>query len=126
LTARPPTFLLPSHDPLFTERSMSAGFPDHAAVDHGQAHRTSLIRAAIVCGVWLATWSLRHNGPSVRLGLDLILAGGGLWAAAPGRRASGRLFGEHGHWTSLIIALPIGFGIAAAAELWHMLRGSGG
>jgi hypothetical protein len=36
------------------------------------------------------------------------------------------MFGEHGHWTSLIIALPIGFGLAAAAELWHLLRGSGG
>jgi hypothetical protein len=105
---------------------MSAGFPDDAAtVDHRRVHRTSLIRAAIVCVVWLATWSLRQNGPSTRLGLDLILAGAGLWAAAPGRRESGRLFGEHGHWTSLIIALPIGFGIAAAAELWHMLRGTG-
>jgi hypothetical protein len=104
---------------------MSVGFPDDAvSVDHRRVHRISLIRAAIVCAVWLATWSLRHTGPSVRLGLDLILAGGGLWAAAPGRRASGRLFGEHGHWTSLIIALPIGFGIAAAAELWHLLRGT--
>jgi hypothetical protein len=51
---------------------------------------------------------------------------GGVWAAAPGRRAGGPLFGEHGHWTSLIIALPIGFGIAAAAELWHLIRGTGG
>jgi hypothetical protein len=33
------------------------------------------------------------------------------------------LFGEHGHRTSLIIALPIGFAIAPAAELWHLLRG---
>jgi hypothetical protein len=47
-------------------------------------------------------------------------------AAAPGRRAGGPVLGEHGHWTSLIIALPIGFGIAAAAELWHLLRGTGG
>jgi hypothetical protein len=42
---------------------------------------------------------------------------------APGRTVHGPLFGEHGHWTSLVIALPIGFGSAAAAELWHMLRG---
>jgi hypothetical protein len=76
---------------------MSAGFPDDAvSLDHRRV-RTSLIRAAIVCAVWLATWSLRQHGPSVRLGLDLVLAGGGLWAVAPGRRASGRLFGEHGH-----------------------------
>ena len=56
----------------------------------------------------------------------LLLAGAGVWAAAPGRREERALFGEHGHWTSLIIALPIGFGIAAAAELWHMLRGTAG
>lgn len=59
----------------------------------------------------------------MRLGLDLLLTGGGLWATIPGRRERGPLFGEHGHWTSLIIALPIGFGIAALAEAWHLLRG---
>jgi hypothetical protein len=83
---------------------MSAELPDAAvSVDSSRAHRDS--------------------GPEMRFGLDLLLAVGGLWAAAPGRRAHGPLFGEHGHWTSLVIALPIGFGIAAAAELWHMLRG---
>jgi hypothetical protein len=92
----------------------------------GNAQRASLIRAAVVCAVWIATWSLRGQGPSVRLGLDLVLTAAGLWAAAPGRRTGDPVFGEHGHWTSLIIALPIGFGIAAAAELWHMLRGTGG
>jgi len=91
-----------------------------------RAHRTSLVRAVVVCAVWVATLSLRDVGPSVRLGLDLVLTAGGLWAAAPGRRAGGPLFGEHGHWTSLVIALPIGFGIAAGAELWHILRGTSG
>ena len=83
------------------------------------------MRAVVVCTVWIATLSLRSLGPSVKLGLDLVLAVGGLWAAAPGRKAGGPIFGEHGHWTSLVIALPIGFGIAAAAELWHFLRGGG-
>jgi hypothetical protein len=95
------------------------------SVDLARAHRTSLVRALVVCAVWIATLSLREVGPSVRLGLDLVLTAGGLWAAAPGRRA-GPLFGEDGHWTSLVIALPIGFGIAAAAELWHILRGTSG
>ena len=94
--------------------------------DLAGVHRTSLIRALIVCAVWIGTLSLRHEGPTARLGLDLVLAAAGLWAAAPGRRAGSPLFGEHGHWTSVIIALPIGFGIAAAAELWHMLRSGGG
>jgi hypothetical protein len=76
--------------------------------------------------VWGGTLALRHLGPSVRLSLDVLLAIGGARAAAPGRRAGGPVFGEHGNWTSLIIALPIGFGIAAAAELWHLLRGTGG
>lgn len=42
-----------------------------------------------------------------------------------GRKASGKIFGEHGHWSSLIVALPIGFGIAAGAELRHLIRGGG-
>lgn len=96
-----------------------------AAGNLARIHRTSLVRALVVCAVWIGTLSLRHLGPSVRLGLDLVLAAAGLWAAAPGRRTGGPLFGEHGHWTSVIIALPIGFGIAAAAELWHLLRGGG-
>ena len=95
------------------------------SVDLARVHRTSLVRALLVCAVWIGTLSLRHAGPAARLGLDLVLAAGGLWAAAPGRRRDSPLFGEHGHWTSLIIALPIGFGIAAAAELWHFLRGGG-
>jgi len=95
------------------------------AVDLARAHRSSLVRALVVGAVWVATLSLRSLGPSVKLGLDLVLAAGGLWAAAPGREAGGPLFGEHGHWTSLIIALPIGFGIAAVAELWHLIRGGG-
>jgi hypothetical protein len=38
------------------------------------------------------------------------------------------VFGGHGHRTSLIIVLRIGFGfgIAATAELRHMLRGTAG
>jgi len=75
--------------------------------------------------VWLATWPLRHVGVEVGLGLDLGLTMGGWWATLPGRRAGGKVFGEHGHWSSLVIALPIGFGIAAAAEVWHLIRGGG-
>lgn len=93
--------------------------------DQSGAHRTSLMRALVVCAVWLATWALRPNGAEVRLGLDLVLALAGWWAVLPGRRGGGKLFGEHGHWSSLVIGLPIGFGIAAAAELWHMIRGAG-
>ena len=95
-------------------------------IDPRRVHRASLVRALIVCAVWIGTLSFRDQGPSMRLGLDLLLTAGGVWAAAPGRRRGDPLFGEHGHWTSLIIALPIGFGIAAAAELWHMLRGTAG
>jgi len=87
-------------------------------------HRASLVRALVVGAVWIATWSLRHTGSGARLGLDLVLAAGGWWAIQPGRRARDPLFGEHGHWTSLLVALPIGFGIAALAEIWHMLRGA--
>ena len=100
--------------PMATDLQPAAG----ASVELARARRTSLVRAVVVCGVWIATLPLRDLGPSVRLGLDLVLTAGGWWAAAPGRRAGG-------HWT-VIIALPIGFGIAAAAELWHMLRGPGG
>ncbi len=88
-------------------------------------HQTSLIRAVAVCALWLATWPLRSSGGEARLGLDIALALGGWWAVLPGRKAGGKLFGEHGHWSSLVIALPIGFGIAAAAELWHLIRGGG-
>lgn len=95
------------------------------AVEQTRVHRASLTRALVVCAVWIATLSLRHSGGEARLGLDLILAAGGWWAVLPGRRAGDKLFGEHGHWTSLVIALPIGFGIAAAAELWHIIRGTG-
>jgi hypothetical protein len=91
-----------------------------------RVHRASLVRGLVVCAVWIGTLGLRHLGPSVRLGLDVALTLAGVWAAAPGRRAGGPLFGEHGHWTSLVVALPIGFAIAAAAEVWHMLRGTGG
>jgi hypothetical protein len=112
----------PGKGPRKTELQSATG----GSVDLALTHRASLVRAVLVCAVWVATLSLRNVGPSVRLGLDLVLTAGGLWAAAPGRRAGGPLFGEHGHWTSLVIALPIGFGIAAAAELWHMLRGTGG
>ena len=94
-------------------------------VEQRRVHQTSLIRAAVVCAVWLATWPLRHVGGEVRLGLDLALTLGGWWAILPGRRAGGKVFGEHGHWSSLVIALPIGFGIAAAAEVWHLIRGGG-
>lgn len=106
---------------------MSGQVPTQApTTDLGRVHRVSLIRAAAVCALWLATLPLRHSGGSARVGLDLLLALAGWWAAQPGRRAGDELFGEHGHWTSLIIALPIGFGLAAAAELWHLIRGSGG
>lgn len=94
-------------------------------VEERRAHRTSLVRGAVVCVAWLATWPLRHASGEMRLGLDVILALGGWWAVLPGRRAGGKWFGEHGHWSSLVIALPIGFAIAAAAELWHLVRGGG-
>ena len=94
-------------------------------VEHKRVHQASLVRAVAVCAMWLATWPLRHTGGEARLGLDVLLALGGLWALMPGRRAGGKVFGEHGHWSSLIIALPIGFGIAAATELWHLIRGGG-
>lgn len=93
------------------------------ANEQKQAHKVSLIRAGVVCAVWLATWTLRGVSGEVRLGLDVILMLAGLWAMQPGRRAGGKIFGEHGHWSSLVIALPIGFGIAAAAEVWHLIRG---
>lgn len=94
-------------------------------VEQTRGHQSSLIRAAVVCAVWLATWPFRSSSGEVRLGLDVLLALGGLWALLPGRRAGGKVFGEHGHWSSLVIALPIGFGIAAAAELWHLITGGG-
>jgi hypothetical protein len=96
------------------------------SVELARVHRTSLLRALLVCALWAGTWFLRERGPAVRLGLDVVLALGGAWAAAPGRRRGGPIFGEHGHWTSVILALPIGFAIAAAAELWHLLRGTAG
>ena len=83
------------------------------------------LRGLAVCALWLATLPLRHSGSEARLGLDVVLALAGWWAVRPGRRQGGELFGEHGHWTSLVIALPVGFGIAAAVELWHLLRGAG-
>lgn len=91
--------------------------------EESRVHRTSLVRGLAVVAVWLATWPLRPSGVEMRLALDVVLALGGWWAMLPGRRAGGKLFGEHGHWSSLVVALPIGFAIAAAAELWHMLRG---
>ena len=94
-------------------------------VEERRVHRTSLIRGAAVCAAWLATWPLRPSGGEMRLALDVVLALGGWWAMLPGRRAGGKVFGEHGHWSSLVIALPIGFAIAAAAELWHLIRGGG-
>lgn len=96
-----------------------------APAERGRAHRASLIRAAVVCVVWLATWPLRRQGAEMRLGLDVLLALGGWWAVLPGRRSGDKLFGEHEHWSSLVVALPIGFAIAVAAELWHMIRGGG-
>jgi hypothetical protein len=94
--------------------------PQDAA--HVRAHRTALLRSALVLLAWLATWPLRPHGGTTRLALDGALALMGWWAVRPGRRAGGRFFGEDGHWTSLLIALPIGFAIAAAAEAWHLLR----
>ena len=91
--------------------------------EESRVHRASLIRGLAVVAVWLATWPLRPSGEEMRLALDVGLGLAGWWAVLPGRRAGGRLFGEHGHWSSLVVALPIGFAIAAAAELWHMLRG---
>lgn len=95
------------------------------AADEARVHRTSLFRGLAVCALWLATLPLRHSGGEARLGLDVVLALAGWWAVLPGRRQGGELFGEHGHWSSLVIALPVGFGIAAAVELWHLLRGTG-
>jgi hypothetical protein len=91
--------------------------------EESRVHRTSLVRGLAVVALWLATWPLRSSGEEMRLALNVVLALGGWWAMLPGRRAGGKLFGEHGHWSSLVVALPIGFAIAAAAELWHMLRG---
>lgn len=91
--------------------------------EESRVHRTSLIRGLAVVALWLATWPLRPSGEETRLALDVGLALAAWWAVLPGRRAGGKLFGEHGHWSSLVVALPIGFAIAAAAELWHMLRG---
>lgn len=85
--------------------------------------RVTVVRTAIVVALWVATLPLRRRGEEVRLGLDLVLAAAGWWAMRPGRRHGGPIFGEHGHWTSLVVALPVGFGIAAAVELWHMLHG---
>ncbi|HET8836921.1 MAG TPA: hypothetical protein VFN08_19480 [Gemmatimonadales bacterium] len=96
-----------------------------APVEESRVHRTSLVRGLAVVALWLATWPLRPSGAELRLGLDVALALAGWWAMLPGRRAGGKLFGEHGHWSSLVVALPIGFAIAAAAELWHMVRGGG-
>jgi hypothetical protein len=89
------------------------------------AHRASAIRALLVLAAWRATWPLRLHGGASRLALDAGLALLGWWAIVPGRRAGARLFGEDGHWTSLLVALPIGFAIAAAAEAWHLLRPAG-
>ena len=90
-----------------------------------RVHQNSVLRALAVCAVWIATSPLRSQGGEVRLALDVALALAGWWAVLPGRKAGGKLFGEHGHWSSLVVALPIGFAIAAAAELWHLVRGSG-
>ena len=65
------------------------------SLEAARVRRTSLVRAVVVCAIWVGTLTLGH-------------------------------LGEHGHWTSLIIALPIGFSIAAAAELWHIPRRAGG
>jgi hypothetical protein len=93
--------------------------------EESRVNRTALLRGVAVCALWLATWPLRHSSGEMRLALDVGLALAGWWAMLPGRRAGGKLFGEHGHWSSLVVALPIGFAIAAAAELWHLIRGGG-
>lgn len=90
-----------------------------------KSHRASFVRAGVVVALWAVTLPLRPGGGETRLELDAALAAAGWWAMLPGRRAGGTLFGEHGHWTSLIIALPIGFGIAALAEIWHLWKESG-
>jgi hypothetical protein len=90
------------------------------------SHRAAAVRGLVVLAAWVATWPLRVHGAPTRLGLDVVLALAGWWAARPGHRHGGPLFGEDGHWTSLLVALPIGFAIAAAAEAWHMLRGTAG
>jgi hypothetical protein len=95
------------------------------AAEESRVQRASLVRGLAVVALWLVTWPLRPSGEEIRLGLDIVLALAGWWAMLPGRRAGGKLFGEHGHWSSLVVALPIGFAIAAAAELWHMVRGGG-
>ena len=90
-----------------------------------RVHQASLVRALVVCAAWLATWPFRHSGWKPRdpgRGAGMF---GGWWAMLPGRKTGGKIFGEHGHWSSLVVALPIGFGIAAAAELWHLIHGGG-
>lgn len=91
--------------------------------DEARAHQRSLVRAAVVCALWAATLPLRADGGLTRLELDVALTAGGVWAVLPGHHKGGKLFGEHGHWSSLVVALPIGFGIAALAEIWHLWRG---
>ncbi len=91
--------------------------------DEARAHQRSLVRGGAVCALWLATLPLRVDGGVTRLELDLALTAGGVWALLPGRHKGGKLFGEHGHWSSLVVALPIGFAIAALAEVWHLWRG---
>jgi hypothetical protein len=94
------------------------------SVDLVRAHRTSLVRALVVCALWVATLSLR-TGPSVRLGLDLVLTAGGLWAAAPGGARAAHCSASTATGRAAVSALPDRLGIAAAAELWHILRTSG-
>ena len=89
-----------------------------------RVHQASLVRALVVCAAWLATWPFRHSrGSAVGAGRGA----GTRWLVghAPGTQDGGSIFGEHGHWSSLVVALPIGFGIAAAAELWHLIHGGG-
>lgn len=94
------------------------------AITSAAAHRQSVVRGAAVVVLWLATWPLRAAGEApTKLGLDLALALLGWWAVRPGHRHGEKWFGEHGHWTSVLDALPIGFAIAAAVELFHMIKG---
>ena len=107
---------------------MSSKLPVEPAVEvktvaTAAAHRRAVIRSAAVVLLWLGTWPLRARGAPVKLALDAALLVLAWWAVRPGHRHGERWFGKHGHWTSLLDALPLGFGIAAAAELFHMVKG---
>ena len=103
-------------------------FPTRRSVDgpgHHHSHRRSpglaRARAGRRCGLDRDLLPAPHrqwSAARARSG-----AGGGRLVGNPAGSAGGRPpVREHGHWTSLLVALPIGFGIAALAEIWAARR----